>query len=162
MVKKAPSDSIVMCHVRFAIPKPKFNWKTLIHAWRSIKGEKSKSADTTKKEVKFAEAKVEAVNDAVAETVVDPFCDENNPRVITFQDVCQAAFVIKGGVDVTPCKVCTYLICRRNLKFSLSDIVDFSISCSTVLASIGSIRHANLSEKGIPTIYRQLQRAWSS
>ena len=32
----------------------------------------------------------------VAETVQDPFCDEKNPRVITFQDVCQAAFMIRG------------------------------------------------------------------
>ena len=32
----------------------------------------------------------------VTETVEDPFCDEKNPRVITFQDVCQAAFMIRG------------------------------------------------------------------
>jgi hypothetical protein len=41
----------------------------------------------------------------VAETVKDPFCDEDNPRVITFQDVCQAAFMIKGGVERTDCTV---------------------------------------------------------
>lgn len=40
-----------------------------------------------------------------AETVEDPFCDEKNPRVITFQDVCQAAFMIRGGVEVSPCTV---------------------------------------------------------
>lgn len=33
----------------------------------------------------------------VSETVQDPFCDEKNPRVITFQDVCQAAFMIRGA-----------------------------------------------------------------
>ena len=45
------------------------------------------------------------VPDSVAETVADPFCDEKNPRIITFQDVCQAAFMIKGGIDLTPCRV---------------------------------------------------------
>ncbi|KAG5672796.1 hypothetical protein PVAND_002889 [Polypedilum vanderplanki] len=39
----------------------------------------------------------------IAETVEDPFCDERNPRIITFQDVCQAAFMIRGGVETTPC-----------------------------------------------------------
>lgn len=44
-------------------------------------------------------------NESVSETVEDPFCDEKNPRIISFQDVCQAAFMIKGGIDVTPCRV---------------------------------------------------------
>lgn len=58
------------------------------------------------KKVKFDEKKeVPSLADSVAETVEDPFCDEKNPRIITFQDVCQAAFMIKGGVDLTPCKV---------------------------------------------------------
>lgn len=49
------------------------------------------------------------VDNSVAETVADPYCDENNPRIITFQDVCQAAFMIKGGVDVTSCRVNSFL-----------------------------------------------------
>jgi hypothetical protein len=54
------------------------------------------------KKVKFDEKsettkKVLPVPDCVAETVADPFCDEKNPRIISFQDVCQAAFMIKGG-----------------------------------------------------------------
>lgn len=61
------------------------------------------------KKVKFDENKEElrrpSLTDAVSETVEDPYCDERNPRIITFQDVCQAAFMIKGGVDLTPCKV---------------------------------------------------------
>lgn len=53
----------------------------------SHKGEKSKLADLTKKEVKFQDVKAidTPLNDSVAETVSDPFCDENNPRIITFQ-----------------------------------------------------------------------------
>lgn len=62
--------------------------------------------NSNEKKVKFDEKKVEPTVDAsVAETVADPFCDEKNPRIITFQDVCQAAFMIKGGIDVTPCRV---------------------------------------------------------
>lgn len=45
------------------------------------------------------------------QTAVDPMCDENNPKVITFQDVCQAAFLIKGGVEQTPCRVRSFLSC---------------------------------------------------
>lgn len=95
-----------------------FNGKTLppthLITLISPEGEKPKPSidSATKKEVKFIEAKSETVNDSVAETVADPFCDESNPRVISFQDVCQAAFVIKGGVDVTPCKVCRKFIFR--------------------------------------------------
>lgn len=62
------------------------------------------------KKVKFDEKsepikKELQVPDNVVETVADPFCDEKNPKIISFQDVCQAAFMIKGGIDVTPCRV---------------------------------------------------------
>jgi hypothetical protein len=62
------------------------------------------------KKVKFDEKSEAITKDSslpasVVETVADPFCDEKNPKVITFQDVCQAAFMIKGGIDVTPCRV---------------------------------------------------------
>lgn len=75
------------------------------------KGEIKIKVDDSKK-VKFNKPVQEAIelrnqniNESVLETVADPFCDEKNPRVITFQDVCQAAFMIKGGIDVTPCKI---------------------------------------------------------
>lgn len=60
--------------------------------------------NSEEKKVKIDDKKVDT---SVEETVSDPFCDEKNPRIITFQDVCQAAFMIKGGVDVTPCRVRT-------------------------------------------------------
>lgn len=34
----------------------------------------------------------------------DPFCNPENPVVISFQDVTSAAFKIKGGVEFTPCR----------------------------------------------------------
>lgn len=35
----------------------------------------------------------------------DPLCSPNNIQKITFQDVATAAFLIKGGVECTPCSV---------------------------------------------------------
>lgn len=37
------------------------------------------------------------------EEQVDPFCDPKNPKRISFHDVTSAAFLIKGGVERTPC-----------------------------------------------------------
>lgn len=35
----------------------------------------------------------------------DPLCSPNNVQRITFQDVTTASFLIKGGVEYTPCPV---------------------------------------------------------
>lgn len=35
----------------------------------------------------------------------DPLCSPNNIQKITFQDVTKAAFLIKGGIEYTPCPV---------------------------------------------------------
>jgi hypothetical protein len=68
----------------------------------------SEEASKNDKKVTFEEInqtmKRASISD-IAETVEDPFCDEKNPRIISFQDVCQAAFMIRGGVEVTPCSV---------------------------------------------------------
>lgn len=40
-----------------------------------------------------------------ADEIVDPFCDSKNPKQISFHDVTSAAFLIKGGVERTPCPV---------------------------------------------------------
>lgn len=65
----------------------------------------SDDAQKQDKKVTFDESVKRLSISEVAETVADPFCDEKNPRVITFQDVCQAAFMIRGGVETTPCSV---------------------------------------------------------
>lgn len=41
----------------------------------------------------------------IDEEIEDPFCNANNPLKITFQDVTSAAFMIKNGVELTPCPV---------------------------------------------------------
>lgn len=46
--------------------------------------------------------------EAVQETVKDPFCDEKNPKIITFHDVTSASFKIKGGIEYTPCPVSSF------------------------------------------------------
>lgn len=35
----------------------------------------------------------------------DPLCSPNNVQKISFQDVTTASFLIKGGVEYTPCPV---------------------------------------------------------
>lgn len=52
---------------------------------KSVGGDKKVTFDESAKRFSISE---------VAETVEDPFCDENNPRVITFQDVCQAVICL--------------------------------------------------------------------
>ncbi|CAG9807557.1 unnamed protein product [Chironomus riparius] len=67
--------------------------------------EQNENVPKDEKKVTFEEMDCSTKPDStdVAETVQDPFCDEKNPRVITFQDVCQAAFMIRGGIETTPC-----------------------------------------------------------
>lgn len=38
-------------------------------------------------------------------TVEDPLCSAKTAKKVTFQDVTTAAFLIKGGVECTPCTV---------------------------------------------------------
>lgn len=42
-----------------------------------------------------------------ADDKIDPFCDPNKPQRISFHDVTSAAFLIKGGIERTPCPVST-------------------------------------------------------
>lgn len=37
------------------------------------------------------------------EELLDPFCDPKNPQKISFHDITSAAFLIKGGIEKTPC-----------------------------------------------------------
>lgn len=37
--------------------------------------------------------------------IADPNCVAENPYRVTFQDITSAAFLIKSGVDYTPCSV---------------------------------------------------------
>lgn len=48
---------------------------------------------------------IEGNNDAE-----DPLCVAENPHKITFQDVTTAAFIIKGGVEYTPCPVSEFFL----------------------------------------------------
>lgn len=37
--------------------------------------------------------------------ITDPHCVAEKPYVVTFQDITSAAFLIKSGIDYTPCTV---------------------------------------------------------
>lgn len=43
------------------------------------------------------------------EELIDPYCLDKNPLKITFHDVTSAAFLIKGGVENTPCFVSSFI-----------------------------------------------------
>lgn len=61
----------------------------------------SKNLRTVKKEV------INLDNNSIneMEEFLDPYCLEKSPQKINFQDVTSAAFLIKGGVEKTPCFV---------------------------------------------------------
>lgn len=42
-------------------------------------------------------------NEEILENVEDPYCSESKPQKINFHDVTSAAFMIRGGVELTPC-----------------------------------------------------------
>lgn len=46
-----------------------------------------------------------ACNGAGNEVIKDPFCDPDNPKKVTFQDVSAAAYKIKDGIHHSPCIV---------------------------------------------------------
>uniref|UniRef100_T1GDD9 L-serine deaminase n=1 Tax=Megaselia scalaris TaxID=36166 RepID=T1GDD9_MEGSC len=63
-------------------------------------------------------------NDVPEEEFIDPYCVEGKPQKITFQDVTSAAFLIKGGVERTPCFK-SKLTDHRDLDMDLYLKMDF-------------------------------------
>uniref|UniRef100_A0A1A9WQ56 L-serine deaminase n=1 Tax=Glossina brevipalpis TaxID=37001 RepID=A0A1A9WQ56_9MUSC len=61
---------------------------------KSLDKKKSTSGETNKEESKMSE---------IPEDILDPFCDPKNPQKISFHDVTSAAFLIKEGIERTPC-----------------------------------------------------------
>lgn len=82
--------------------------------------ERSESNVSVKMEVLKLDNGNSNSNSGVVEEFLDPYCLENKPQKITFQDVTSAAFMIKGGVERTPCFVsifCALFSQRSNLAF---------------------------------------------
>lgn len=49
--------------------------------------------------------------------VSDPNCVADKPYKVTFQDITSAAFVIKSGIEYTPCTVIVcFLFKKKNTK----------------------------------------------
>lgn len=57
-----------------------------------------------------------ACNGAGNEVIKDPFCDPDNPKKVTFQDVSAAAYKIKDGIHHSPC-----------IKSRMSSMLDMKI-----------------------------------
>lgn len=124
---------------------------------KSVDMPKEKVVETPKGELKIKNddkkvsfVETPAVDHSVAETVEDPYCDEKNPRIITFQDVCQAAFMIKGGVDVTSCKVSRRKCCKLPIWTRI---------ISTAITFVGNLRNGNLFEERVSSIHWKFQGA---
>lgn len=49
------------------------------------------------------------LTDQECQDIVDPHCTAANPYRVTFQDITAAAFLIKNGIEYTPCTV-SYLL----------------------------------------------------
>lgn len=58
-----------------------------------------------------------------SEELHDPFCDPKNPQKISFRDITSAAFLIKGGIEKTPCPVRIFLISKFKQKKKFSMII---------------------------------------
>lgn len=81
----------------------------------------------------------------------DPLCSPNNIHKITFQDVTTAAFLIKDGVEYTPCPVIairdsSQSICLKNV----SSLVEITI--------VGTVGDVNLSEKGVSAVHWKVRK----
>lgn len=53
--------------------------------------------------------KVNATNNSDASEIIDPNCLAEKPVRVTFRDVTSASFIIKSGVEYTPCSVNDHL-----------------------------------------------------
>lgn len=91
------------------------------------------------------------------EVIEDPYCNAQNPVVISFQDITSAAFKIKSGIEYTPCSV-SILHFQHLLRMGNNN----NCSAITEITFLGTNRNGYLSEKGVSTVHWKFQRAWST
>lgn len=53
-----------------------------------------------------------SVTDNEEHGVLDPHCVAENPTKISFHDITSAAFMIKSGIEYTPCTVSISILCN--------------------------------------------------
>lgn len=75
----------------------------------------SSDAGSSETHDKFVEMSPKDVSEV---SIVDPYCVAENPHRVSFQDVTSAAFLIKGGIEYTPCTV-SVASCRCHGKIVL-------------------------------------------
>lgn len=89
------------------------------------------------------------LSDAEDQEHIDPYCTPDNPHTVTFQDITSAAFLIKSGIDRTPCSVCLLMIVMLcYVKVFIALILLFAES-----TSIQRLQYGTLSEEGFPAAY---------
>lgn len=80
--------------------------------------------------------------------ILDPYCDPKNPQKISFHDITSAAFLIKDGVERTPCPV-------SGLKIIIQ-FETYLTHLSWIYSAfnfVGFLWHGFIFEKGFPAIY---------
>lgn len=85
----------------------------------------------------------------IDDEIEDPFCNENNPLKITFQDVTSAAFMIRNGVELTPCPVIFFFF-----KFNFIYFIKFFFKIE--IEYFKTCRNGYLFKKGVSSVYRQV------
>ena len=68
------------------------------------------------------------------EIPADPWCDENEPKIVNFESISAAAYRIAGGIVRTPCDVS-----RKDFPINWDETI-----CVFIIAETRSIIHYNL------------------
>lgn len=71
----------------------------------------------------------EISNDIADINIVDPNCVAEKPYRVTFQDITSAAFLIKSGIECTPCTVSFVDV----FELGMGNGVMFEIKCDQIL-----------------------------
>lgn len=131
-------------HLYFCTVNQSTGHKRTSGAGRSLNGEGSGQAKAPKesppnKKARNSKVAESAVNPEISsssspvkpETLVDIFCDPENPKKVQFQEVSAAAYKIKTGIFRTPCSVSD---CRnQKVEYKYTFIIFISQLCDDIL-----------------------------
>lgn len=86
--------------------------------------------------------------------IIDPHCTASNPYTVTFQDITSAAFLIRKGIDRTPCTVCLSFDSSDTCQNAHSQLLTFIFVESQ---NVKRTQHGYLYEEGIFAAYRKVR-----
>ncbi|CAG0897619.1 unnamed protein product [Cyprideis torosa] len=70
----------------------------------------------------------------------DPWCDPENPKVIAFQDISAAAYMIRGGVVYTPCMMLNNIAIEPKVKQIFKVCRGLGAQRFPAVAGVGALR----------------------